>query len=161
MYIISIIVLWKPLMRVGRESQGRPSPLRPWCIFPLFQIFPYFRKIFGLWGNFSKFYFYPTNFLIFIRRHFWWPFFSHRPQISNLPPYFPCFNTFPPCFAKIILSSPTLTNFPHCFRQIHLLFTYFTCISFPPTVTMMHLCITQCTYWTPLGRVKSTKRNQA
>ena len=25
------------------------------------------------------------------------------------------------------------------------------CISFPPTLTMMHLCITQCTYWTPLG----------
>ena len=24
------------------------------------------------------------------------------------------------------------------------------CISFPPTLTMMHLCITQCTYWTPL-----------
>jgi len=23
---------------------------------------------------------------------------------------------------------------------------------FPPTFTMMHLCITQCTYWTPLLR---------
>ena len=38
----------------------------------------------------------------------------------------------------------------HCFRKIHLLFTYFMCISFPPTFTMMHLCITQFTYWTPL-----------
>src|SRR6218665_1408849 len=27
---------------------------------------------------------------------------------------------------------------------------YFTSISFPPTFTMMHLCITQCTYWRPL-----------
>src|SRR6218665_398354 len=24
------------------------------------------------------------------------------------------------------------------------------CFSFPPTLTMMHLCIAQCTYWTPL-----------
>src|SRR6218665_4042262 len=31
-----------------------------------------------------------------------------------------------------------------------MLFTYFMCISFPPSLTMMHLCITQCTYWTPL-----------
>jgi len=23
---------------------------------------------------------------------------------------------------------------------------------FPPTLTMMHLCIAQCTYWTPLNR---------
>src|SRR6218665_2404377 len=48
---------------------------------------------------------------------------------------------------------PTLTNSP-CFRQIHLLFTYFTCI-FPPTLTMMHLCITQCTYRTSLISVSS------
>src|SRR6218665_2360104 len=25
------------------------------------------------------------------------------------------------------------------------------CISFPPTLTMMHLCTTQFTYWTPLN----------
>src|SRR6218665_2389938 len=45
----------------------------------------------------------------------------------------------------------TLKNVPPCFRKIHLLFTYFMCISFPPTLTMMHLCITRCTYWTPLA----------
>src|SRR6218665_1474315 len=33
---------------------------------------------------------------------------------------------------------------------LHLAPLYLTCISFPPTFTMMHLCITQCTYWTPL-----------
>src|SRR6218665_1581657 len=26
------------------------------------------------------------------------------------------------------------------------------CISFSPTLIMMHLCITQCTFWTPLPR---------
>src|SRR6218665_1188583 len=76
-------------------------------------------------------------------------FLSHRPQISNFPPYFRCFSTFPPCFAKIILYPPTFTNFfPPVLRK-------FTCflilyVYFPPTLTMMHLCTTQCTYWTPL-----------
>jgi len=27
-------------------------------------------------------------------------------------------------------------------------------ISFPPTLTMMHLCITQCKYWTPLLTIR-------
>src|SRR6218665_175576 len=30
-------------------------------------------------------------------------------------------------------------------------FPYFTCFSFPHSLTMKHLCITQCTYWTPLS----------
>src|SRR6218665_2212822 len=42
-----------------------------------------------------------------------------------------CFGTFPPCFAKIIIS-PLLSKMSPCFRIIHLLFTYFMCISFPP-----------------------------
>src|SRR6218665_3214901 len=75
-------------------------------------------------------------------------FFSHRPQISNFPPIFAVSIHFPPVSQKLFVP-PTFTHFPPCFRQIHLLFTYFTCI-FPPTLTMMHLCITQCTYWTPL-----------
>src|SRR6218665_3914975 len=58
-----------------------------------------------------------------------------------------------PCFAKIFIP-PYFQKFPPCFRKIYLLFTYFMCISFPPpTLTMMHLCITQYTYWTPLGQV--------
>src|SRR6218665_3628819 len=70
---------------------------------------------------------------------------DHKFRIS---PLFSLFQYISPCFAKIIFS-PYFYNFFSCFRQIHLLFTYFTCI-FPPTLTMMHLCITQCTYWTPL-----------
>src|SRR6218665_2466783 len=67
------------------------------------------------------------------------PLFSPIQYISSsvsrkllLPPYF---DKFPP---------PVLDKLT-CF------FTYFTCISFPPTLTMTHLCITQCTYWTPLS----------
>src|SRR6218665_2744427 len=71
---------------------------------------------------------------------------DHKFRIS---PYFRCFSTFPPCLAKIILSPPTLTNFSPVLNK----FTYFLHtlrVFFPPTLTMMHLCITQCTYWTPL-----------
>ena len=127
------------------SQQGRPSPLRPWCISPPVSDSPYFRDIFGLWRKCLQFY--------FSRQISWFSsteisgdlFFSHWPQISNFPSYFPCFNTFPPVSRKLF--SPYFDKFPPCFRQIHMLFTCFTCISFPP---MRHLCITQCTYWTPL-----------
>src|SRR6218665_220174 len=55
-------------------------------------------------------------------------FFSHRPQISNFPL---CFGTFPPVSQKLLFP-PYFQNFPLCFRKIHLLFTCFLCISFPP-----------------------------
>src|SRR6218665_1412401 len=52
---------------------------------------------------------------------------------------------FPPCF-----------RFPPLLSQISPLFSenstafYILSVYFPPTLAMMHLCITQCTYWTPL-----------
>src|SRR6218665_1573617 len=49
-------------------------------------------------------------------------YYSPPPTFQNLPPVFEKFN-----------------SFLHTLRVI-----------FPPTLTMMHLCITQCTYWTPL-----------
>jgi len=33
-------------------------------------------------------------------------------------------------------------------------------VSFPPSLTMMHLCITQCTYWTPLLTFKTVSAYQ-
>ena len=78
-------------------------------------------------------------------------FFLSSTTNFEFPLYFPCFIQYiSSCFAKIIIT-PYFEKFPLCFRKIHLLFTYFMCISFPPTLTMMHLCITQCTYWTPLS----------
>src|SRR6218665_203520 len=80
-------------------------------------------------------------------------FFIHRPQNLNFPlcfrisPLFSLLQYIPPCFAKIIISSYFL-KFPP-FPKIHVYFTYFTCISLPPTLTMMHLCITHCTYGRP------------
>src|SRR6218665_2333380 len=69
----------------------------------------------------------------------------HKFRIS---PYFPYFNSFPPYFGKFLFPL-LLQNSLLIFGKLTC-FTYFRCISFPPTFTMMHLCITQCTYWTPL-----------
>src|SRR6218665_2347584 len=53
-----------------------------------------------------------------------------------------------PRFAKIIMS-PLLSQISPLFSENSPAF-YILCVYFPPTLTMMHLCITQCTYWTPL-----------
>src|SRR6218665_2857427 len=70
----------------------------------------------------------------------------------RIPPLFSLFQYIPPVSPKLFFP-PYFDKFPPCFTQIHLLFTYFTCI-FPPTFTMMHLCITQCTYCTPLAYIE-------
>jgi len=46
---------------------------------------------------------------------------------------------------------PTFWNSLPWFHKMYL-FGIFTCFSFPPNLTMMHSCLTQCTYWTPLPR---------
>src|SRR6218665_1581168 len=75
------------------------------------------RKIFTILPFSDKFLdFHPPKFLM--------TFFLVIDHKFRIPPYFPCFNTFPPLFRE----------------------NYY----FRPTLTMMHLCITQCTYWTPL-----------
>src|SRR6218665_585926 len=61
-------------------------------------------------------------------------------------PYFPCFTAFPPYFTKIIVS-PYFKKFT-CF--LHTLYVF----RIPLTLTMMHLCITQCTYWMPLPAIE-------
>jgi len=76
------------------------------------------------------------NFFIFVRWNFWWPFlfflFLVIDQTFRIFPVFSLFQYISPLFREHYYFPPTLTNFPPCFRQIHLLFTYFTCISFPP-----------------------------
>ena len=56
----------------------------------------------------------------------------------------------PPISGKLVFPH-TFANFPPDFIKLTCFFTYFMCFSFPPySLTVMHLCITQCTYWTPL-----------
>src|SRR6218665_252193 len=110
--------------------------------FPPFQISSLFSKNFQtLWRIFQIlpfpekfFHFHPPKFLM---------------TFSNFPPILPVSVHFSPVSRKLLFP-PFFEQFPPVFQKIHLLFTYFMCISFPPTLTMMQLCITQCTYWTPL-----------
>jgi len=116
---------------------------------PCFRFPPYFRKIFTV-ENFLNLTFSRIFFGIFIRQ-FRWPFFSHRPQIFKFPPIFPV--SVPPCFAKIIIS-PYFDKFPLLLFEKFTCFLHTLCVfSFPPTLTMMHLCIIQCAYWTPLEMI--------
>src|SRR6218665_1731735 len=73
---------------------------------------------------------------------------NHKFRIS---PLFSLFQYISPCFAKIIISPFTLKNFPPVFQKFTCFLHTLCVFRFPPTMmTMMHLCITQCTYWTPL-----------
>src|SRR6218665_3547750 len=94
-------------------TQGRPSPPETMMHFPpCFRFPPYFRKIFGLSEFFYNFTF-SLKILYFLPPNFLMTFFlviNHKFRI--FPPYFRCFSTFPPCFAKIILSPLLLQIFP-------------------------------------------------
>ena len=98
---------------------------------------------------------FPKNISIFVRQHFSWPIFSHRPQIWNFPlfSFFQSLFSFSQSISPLfwpIFHSPYFAKFPLWFRKIPVFCTCFLWFSFPPTFTMMHLCITQCTYWTSL-----------
>ncbi len=122
---------------------GASIPLRQWCISPLFQIFPYFRKKFRLRGKFSQFYLFPKKFQFSSAK-----FFLSLTTNFEFSPYFRCFSTFPPISRKLLFPPTFQISFPNFVK-----FTCFLCVfCLPPSVTVMHICITQCTmaYWTPL-----------
>src|SRR6218665_3331852 len=76
---------------------------------------------------------------------------DHKFRIS---PLFSLFQYISPLFRENV-SSPLLFQISPRFTQIHLLFTYFTCI-FPPTLTMMHLCIINArtgSPWNSIGNI--------
>ena len=119
-----------------------------------------FRGIHPLWGNAAfqinflnssknfPFLPFPKKFPIFIRQNFWWPLFSHRLQIWNVP-LFSLFQYISPISEKLLFARIPLQISPW-FRNIYAFLHTFSVLRFPPTLTLMHLCITQCTYWTPL-----------
>jgi len=103
----------------------------------MFQISPYFRKKFQTLRKIVTIFPFPTNFLIFIRQNFCWPFFSHRPQIS---PYFPCFSTFPPVSRKLLFP-PYFEKFPPLYKNspaFYILYVYFVSPYFDHDAFMHH-----------------------
>ena len=118
------------------------------CISLCFTFPPISENFFGSRGKLPRFDLFPQNFLISIRQNFWRPLFSLTTNFEFLP-LFPCFNSFPPYFEKILFSPYFCKIPPPNFLKLtclYVLYVYFA----PPTFTMMHLCITQCTYWTTL-----------
>src|SRR6218665_1757331 len=79
-------------------------------------------------------------------------------SIFLMPP-FSLFQGISPYFGKIVIS-PYFFKFPPCFRRMYMLFLHALCVfRFPScSLTMMHLCITQCTYRTPLKTDRQTDR---
>ena len=112
-------------------DQGRPSPLRPWCISPCFRFPPISEKFWTFWKILTILPF-PEKFLDSHPPKFLMTFFlviHHKFWTSFL---FSLFQYISPCFEKIFLSPLLWQISSPYFRQIHLLFTYFACISFPP-----------------------------
>ena len=129
--------------------------------FPPFQISPYFRKIFRLCGKSFKFYLSPKisrfpsakisddHFLVIDRKF-------------RIPLCFPSSFTFPPVSRKLLFP-PYFEKFPPCFRKIRLLFNTL-CVFRSPYFdheSMMHLCITRCTYCTPLLRMPMSTNSKS
>src|SRR6218665_3951559 len=116
---------------------------------PLFsKNFRTLRKIFKLLPFTEKFIdFHPPKFLKI--------FFSHR--ISNFPLIFAVSVHFP-LFRENYYSPPTLTTFPPVLHKFTCFLHTLRVFRFPTTFTMMHLCITQCTYWTPLVKNRRLQR---
>src|SRR6218665_2679433 len=100
--------------------------------FPLFQISPSVsEKNFRLRGKLSNFYLFTKKFLM--------TFLVIDCEFSISPIFAISIHYFHPISRKLLFPPVKFT-----------FFTYFMCFSFPPSLTMMNLCITQCTYWTPL-----------
>jgi len=133
---------------LSQAYQSQTGASTPWGndAFPLcFRFSPYFKKYFRLRGKFSQFYLFPKKFLDFHPTKFLMTFFSHQLQILNFPLCFRCFSTF--LLFRKIFCFPHISKFSFWFLKIYVFFTYF---HFPLVWPWCILCITQCTYWTPL-----------
>src|SRR6218665_3516216 len=56
----------------------------------------------------------------------------------------------PELFSKVLITSLLLSQISPLFSKNSPAFYIISVYFVPPTLTMMHLCIIQCTYWTPL-----------
>jgi len=74
--------------------------------------------------------------------------FCHRLQILNSSPIFAVLVRSPLFRKKYYF--PYFCKFPSDFVKCRCFLHTLCVFRFPSTLTMMHLCITQCTYWTPL-----------
>ena len=134
----------------GTVPSGAFIPMRPWCIFPLFQIFPHISEKFS---DFQEIFY---NFT-FSRKISWFSsakisddFFLVIDHKFPISPLFSLFRYISPCFAKIILSPyfykfpPVLgkfTNFLHTLRVFRFPLLWQWCIYASPNARTGRPCI--------------------
>jgi len=116
--------------------------------FPLFRFPPYFRKNSDYVENFHNFTF-PRKILRFSSTKV-----SEDPILvidQKFLPSFPCICSLHSPVSPKLLFPPILLQISPLFSKNSRVFYILSVYFIPPTLTMMHLCITQCTYWTPLS----------
>ena len=125
--LLHLICFSVPSPCVSLQTNRGVHPPETMMHFPLFQISPYFRKIFWTLRKIFAILLFPDKFLDFHPPKFLMTFLviDHKFRIS------PLFSLFQYISLGKLLFPLLWQNFPPCFTQIHLLFTYFTCISFP------------------------------
>ena len=133
-----------------RQNPGASILQSQWCNSLLFQISPSFQNISDLFQLFPKnCRFQPQKFLM--------TFFSHWLWIWNFLPIFAKTPHFLPHFGNLLFP-PTFLNFPLILKNVCVFYMLYVFLV-PPSLTMMHLCITQCMYWTPPAKPTSTPLN--
>ena len=143
-YFIGVLLLLSllqllPLLLLGVHPPEAIDAFPACFRFPLFP-----KKISDSIENFRNFTF-SEKISQFSSTKLLMTFFSHLPQIWNFPPIF-AVSIHSPYFAGNFSFPLYFSKFPLWFRKIYILCHF----RLPPTLTMMHLCITQCMYWTPL-----------
>ena len=120
-------------------NQGCPFPPKPMMHFPpIADCISSFQN-FLIWGkNFPTFL--PKN-VCFIHENFWWPVFSLWLWILNPPPISGKMLHFPSISGNLLFL-PYFLKFPRLIYKNLPIFACFTCFLFPPSLTMMRLCIT-------------------
>src|SRR6218665_2195686 len=114
----------------------------------MFRILPIRTNFSDSRNFFFQFYLFPTNF-DFHPPTFMMTFFQSSTTEFRIPPLFSLIFNFSSLFRENYYFLPTFTNFPlfsENLRVFYILYVYFV----PPTLAMMHCCITQYTYWTTL-----------
>src|SRR6218665_1621006 len=123
---------------------------------PSFQIFPLFSKNFQTLENFT----YSRKFSRFSSAKISDDLFlviGHKFRIS--PSIFLGSVHFPPVHENCYFRS-TLKNFPPVLEKFTCFLHTLCVFRFPPSLTMMHLCIIQCTYWTTLFTTSQSRLSE-
>jgi len=129
------------------------SQICQWCIpsyfrFPSISVFPYFRTSLRGYEKFPQ--------LTFSQQNIWCLSIKISDDLLLVSlfqicyfPYFRKIDTFPPIWDKALFPI-YFFKFPPIFIKVACFCLIYVFLTTSPILTVMHLCIMQYTYWTPL-----------